>query len=227
MGMGRSFFVTGTDTEIGKTTITAGLITKAISMGYTAVGLKPVAAGKILIDDEFINEDVHALRSVSVPSISAADICAVELSEACAPHIAARKEGIFLSSDVIINHVRAGQKHADISFVEGVGGFKIPLEDNWWSSDLARDLNLPVILVVGVRLGCINHAILTSDSVKSLGLELCGWVGNVVDSEFENIEENIDTIGSAISSPCIGIVPFLTKPSPARVSEFLSLDLIL
>jgi dethiobiotin synthetase len=227
MAVERSFFITGTDTEIGKTTITAGLITKAIGMGYTAVGLKPVAAGKILIDGESINEDVHTLRSVSVPSITAKDICAIELFEACAPHIAAQKEGVSLSSDVIINHVRAGQRFADFSFVEGVGGFKIPLENDWWSSDLARDLNLPVILVVGIRLGCINHAILTSDSIKSLGLELRGWVGTVVDSEFENIEENVDAIGSAISSPCIGIVPFLTKPSPARVSEFLSLDLIL
>lgn len=222
-------FVTGTDTGIGKTRISAALVAVLGKCGMRAAGLKPIAAGTQLIDGECINEDVHALRAAASMPLSAAEICPYQFAAACAPHIAAALEGRRIERAVVIDAVAAVARRADRIVVEGVGGFRVPLGDAtgqggaWDSADLAAELGLPVLLVVGLRLGCINHALLSAEAIRARGLHLCGWVANTVDPEMPRIAENLDALAQGLgNAPCLGLVPRLPVPTPDVIAPFLN-----
>ncbi|MES2877968.1 MAG: dethiobiotin synthase, partial [Pseudomonadota bacterium] len=173
-------FVTGTDTDVGKTRISAALLYWLAQQGRLSAGFKPVAAGTSLIDGQWVNEDVRALREASSLTVSDTEVGPFQFEAACAPHIAAALQHRAIDRAAILRAAQVLAARADLLVVEGAGGFCVPLGDDWDSADLACDMNLPVVLVVGLRLGCINHALLTAQAVRARGLKLAGWVGNSV-----------------------------------------------
>jgi len=191
-----SFFITGTDTGVGKTFVTCALLREAAHQGFTAIGMKPVSAGG--------QDDVDQL-------IAASNVCAPHdlinpcgFSSPIAPHLAAASEESHISIPLLCDAYRQLSTRADIVLVEGIGGFLVPLSDKSDTGDLAVALNLPVILVVGLRLGCLNHALLTCEAIRARGLKLAAWVANVanpIDPTFSHTNENIQTLESRITAP--------------------------
>ena len=224
--MTRAFFVTGTDTEIGKTTITAALTHWAAQAGRRSVAVKPVAAGQEAVSGpaglHWVNEDVARLQAASnLPDLSDADVGPLQLRTPCAPHIAAALEGVSIDRTALLSAVRATLARAEVGFVEGVGGFCVPLTADWDTADLAAELALPVVLVVGLRLGCINHALLTAEAVRARGLPLAGWVANTVDAAMPYVADNLAALEAGLSAPLLGHVPRLSDPHPAAIAAHL------
>ena len=216
------FFVTGTDTEVGKTLISGALITQLKQHHAVVAGFKPVVAGMNLIDGKMCNEDILALSSVMnhSPQEDYLDICPYQLSTPAAPHLVAKKSNVRLDYKVMLNAFKKLHEKSDAIVVEGVGGFKVPFHDGKTSADFAKDIGLPIVLVVGMRLGCINHALLTVEAIQSRGLQLAGWVANTI-GPMTLLQENIATLEQLIPAPLLGIVPELPKELtqvPYRVS---------
>ena len=219
------FFITGTDTHVGKTCVTAGLLQLAKQQGLSCLGLKPVAAGCEDASTGLCNEDALLLQSVSSVQLPYQQINPVALNAAVSPHIAAQKEKRVLSADRLAGFCRSSFRLADLTLVEGAGGWRVPINPSETMADLVRILQLPVLLVVGMRLGCLNHALLTTEAICKDGLQLAGWVANVVDPQMMYLEENIQTLQNRIHAPCLGVVPFLPSTHAELVAEHLSLPL--
>ena len=218
-----AFFIAGTDTEIGKTAITAALTHLAAQSGLRAAAIKPLAAGQDCVDGRWVNEDVLRLRAASNMDLRDDEVGPLQLRTPCAPHIAARLEGRTISRDSLLAAVRGVAARADIAFVEGVGGFRVPLVPGWDTADLAVDLGLPVVLVVGLRLGCLNHALLTVEAVRARGLTLAGWVANRIDPAMACADENLDFLRRHIPAPLLADVPHASRwPEGWQPSLFLS-----
>jgi dethiobiotin synthetase len=226
----RGLFVTGTDTGIGKTCVTAGLTYLAAQAGFKTAAIKSLAAGQDWVDGAWVNEDVALLRQASNMDLSDAEVGPLQLRTACAPHIAARLEGVEISRETLLDSIRKVGGRADVRIVEGVGGFRVPLTADWDTADLAVDLQLPVVLVVGMRLGCINHALLTAEAVRARGLHIAGWVANTVDPEMPYLADNLAALADphqGLLAPCWGHVPRLPHPSFAAVAAHLATPLVL
>lgn len=221
--MKRGFFVAGTDTGVGKTLVACGLLHAFARRGQRAVGMKPVAAGASDAAGRWGNEDVAALAAASNVHADRSSVNPYLLKLPVAPHIAAAAEGVVIDLSAIDRSFTALQQIADVVVVEGVGGFRVPLTDREDSADLAVRLGLPVILVVGMRLGCLNHALLTVEAIAARGLELAGWVANSIDPRMAKLPENIAALRARIAAPLLGEVPFLTPPDPARAAAALDL----
>ena len=225
--MTHAYFVTGTDTEIGKTTIAAGLLHAARQAGLSTAAAKPVASGCQLTVEGLRNEDALALLAECSLALSYEEVNPLAFEPAIAPHLAAREAGVVLDVATLRRPVqRILDKGADFTLVEGAGGWRVPLDGQAALSDLVISLSLPVILVVGVRLGCINQAVLTAEAIARDGLQLAGWVANVVDPQTSRLEENLATLAERLPAPCLGHVPRLAKLSPAAVAEYLDLALL-
>jgi dethiobiotin synthetase len=203
-------FVTGTDTEVGKTRCSAALLHWCTQQGWRSAGLKPVAAG---LDADGVNEDVQMLRAAGSLPLTSAEVGPQQFQAACAPHIAAALEGRAIELDVLVQQARALAARADVLVVEGVGGFCVPLGPDADTADLAVALGYPVILVVGLRLGCISHALLTAEAIRARGLPLAGWIANTIDPQMPHLQANIDTLRHEFQrrhqAPCLGVVPRL------------------
>ncbi|TCJ18164.1 dethiobiotin synthase [Parasulfuritortus cantonensis] len=214
-------FVTGTDTEVGKTLVSATLLVAMRQLGLRALGMKPIAAGAEQVDGRWQNEDVLALtRAASVPA--PADLVNPYLfREPIAPHIAAERKGVRIEIPRIVEAYEALAGLADWIVVEGAGGFRVPLDARRDSADLAVALGLPVILVVGMRLGCINHALLTAEAVAARGLRLAGWVANRVAPDMPVFEENLATLEARLPAPCLAVIPHLPAADPEQAARVL------
>jgi dethiobiotin synthetase len=210
-----AWFITGTDTEVGKTFIACALLHALRNQGRTALGMKPVAAG---LDVEGKNEDVEQLIAASSITAPRQLINPYAFNAAVAPHIAAAEEGITIELAQIVSAFKQLSGLADAVLVEGVGGFCVPLGPVSDTADLAVALDLPVILVVGLRLGCINHALLTEQAIAARGLKLAGWVANGIDPAMARVDENLATLKARISAPLLGIVPYGTTPETAALA---------
>ena len=206
------FFVTGTDTEVGKTLISGALITQLKKQHAVVAGFKPVVAGMNLIAGKMCNEDILALASVMSykPQDNYLDICPYQLSTPAAPHLVAKESNVHLDYSVMLNAFNKVRENSDAIVVEGVGGFKVPFHDGKTSADFAQDMGLPVVMVVGMRLGCINHALLTVEAIQSRGLQLAGWVANTI-GPMTLLQENIATLENLIPAPLLGVIPELPK----------------
>lgn len=222
--MSSGFFITGTDTEIGKTTIACGLVHKLAAAGRNVAVMKPVASGCRRTPEGLRNEDAAALIAASGRAWDYALVNPFAFEPAIAPHIAAAKAGVAIDRRGILEAFTRLRARADTVVVEGVGGFRVPLSAGFDSADLAVALGLPVILVVGLRLGCINHALLTAEAVLARGLRLAGWVGNELAGGLEARNENIAALAAGLPAPCLGVVPRLPVPEAARVAASLSSD---
>jgi dethiobiotin synthetase len=217
--MTKSFFITGTDTEIGKTFITCGLIEAFRQANIRAAPMKPIAAGTLVQNGVMLNEDVHQLLNAYAAPINIAKVNPYCFDEAIAPHLAARHEGRAVDMAVIIDaHADLSASH-DVVLVEGAGGFLVPLSDSVSMSVLPQQLRCEVILVVGMRLGCLNHALLTAEAIQSRGLKLAGWVANTVDAHMSCLDENVETLTQLLPAPCLGIVPRLRVAPDTMMAE--------
>jgi dethiobiotin synthetase len=199
--MKAAYFITGTDTGVGKTYVACKLIRDYVAQGYKVIGMKPVAAGEDFIDGEWVNEDVLELEAASNVSAPRELVNPYSFREPIAPHIAAEKAGIDIKIEVIQQAFTALTELADIVIVEGAGGFLVPLNSEKTMADLAVALNIPTILVVGMRLGCINHCLLTAEAIKARNLTLHGWVENKIDSNMLVPNENEETLAQRIKAP--------------------------
>jgi dethiobiotin synthetase len=219
----RRYFVAGTDTGVGKTQVAAALLLSAQAHGLRSLGVKPVAAGCTRVDGRLVNEDALLLQRCSSGSTDYKAVNPVALEPAIAPHIAAGRVGIELRAAVLADHVRAQEAGGvDALLVEGAGGWLAPLSSTETMADLAVALGYPVILVVGMRLGCLNHALLTADAIKAAGLPLAGWVANCVTPGMDAQMENIRTLELRLPALRLGTVPFLAGGcTPERLNTWL------
>lgn len=216
-------FVTGTDTEIGKTLISSAILHKLVQTGVRACGMKPIAAGADERDGELHNEDAAMLRAAGNVNLPQRITTPFMLREPCAPHIAAALEGVTIEPVTILTAYAEILGASDATVVEGVGGFCVPFSDDFDSAGLAVQLNLPVVMVVGMRLGCISHALLTAEAIISRGLVLAGWVANLVDPDMRFVDENISALEQRMPAPLLGRVPRLDNPSAAQAAAFIEL----
>lgn len=218
--MTQVYFITGTDTEIGKTHATCALLATANARGLRAAALKPVAAGT---DSNGHNDDVMRLMAAANVALPVTTVNPWLLQEPLSPHIAARRAGVEITVPPIIECFHAACEQTDLLLVEGVGGLYAPLSDTLSQPDLIRELDIPVILVVGLRLGCLNHALLTTTALQQEGLNLAGWIGNLVDPNFQAQDENIQTLKQRLDAPCLGILPYDPIANPSTLASYLSL----
>ena len=217
-------FITGTDTEIGKTAVTTGLVWALTQRGLRVAPVKPLAAGRQLLEGRLVNEDVQQLWAAQQLGLSESEVGPCQLDTPCAPHIAARLEGRPLQREAMLASVRRLQAKADLGLGEGVGGFRVPLLPGWDTADFAVDLGLPVVLVVGLRLGCINHALLTAEAIRSRGLRLVAWVGNRIDPQMPHVEDNLKALQEGWNAPCWGVVPHPPRHDAAAIGAHLHPD---
>ncbi|WP_129135022.1 dethiobiotin synthase [Luteimonas sp. YGD11-2] len=214
--------VTGTDTGVGKSLCSVALLHALRARGLRAVGMKPVAAGCEPTGDGLRNEDALALQEASTSRPRYADVNPWALPEPTAPQLAARAAGVRVElAPVLAAHARLAAG-ADIVVVEGAGGWLSPLGDGIEHADLARALQLPVLLVVGLRLGCLNHARLSARTVIADGCRLLGWVGSAVDPRFEHRDGYLDLLRAALPAPCLGVLPYAPDAGPASQGVHLA-----
>lgn len=216
-----SYFITGTDTGVGKTLISCALLHALAAQGQCVAGFKPVAAG---CDEREQNEDARRLRAASTLPLTYGQVNPYCLPRAIAPHLAARQAGMRIEFARILTSFHELTGQTDQVVVEGVGGFWVPLNETQTSADLARELALPVIVVVGLRLGCLNHALLTVAAVAAHGLECAGWVANVLDADMPALQDNIAALRERIAAPLLGVVPRVADAQQA--ARYLDLSLL-
>ena len=223
--MGKTYFVTGTDTDAGKTVVTCGLLAGARAQGLATLALKPVAAGCQQTVEGLRNDDALSLMQAMTLSLPYEQINPLALEPAIAPHIAANDVGMRITLDRLAGYCRGALlAKSDLAFIEGAGGWRVPLNDREMLSALAKELNIPAILVVGMKLGCISHALLTAEAILRDGVKLAGWVANLTTAESPaRFEENFQTLKKLLPAPCLGVVPFMPTPNPTTVAEHLDI----
>jgi dethiobiotin synthetase len=223
--MSTTLFVTGTDTEVGKTAVSCALLESARDLGLETAAVKPVAAG---CDANGQNEDALQLMASMTSVLAYEQVNPVALSEPIAPHLAARHEGVQLQVSALADPCRSVMAGgADLVLIEGAGGWRVPLNPTQTLADLARELDVGVILVVGMRLGCINHALLTAEAIRADGLQLAGWVANQCGPRMTAHEENLDTMRNLLPAPLLGEVPHLTSFCPRKASQHIDIKELL
>lgn len=218
-----NYFVTGTDTGVGKTLISCALLHAFAAQGQRVVGMKPVAAG---CDDDDHNEDAKQLWAACNILASYGQINPYNFYHPIAPHIAARIAGVRIDFARILTAFRELLSQADVVIVEGIGGFKVPLNEKQDSADLAQQLQLPVIMVVGMRLGCLNHALLTADAVAAYGLKLAGWVANVLEADMPALRDNIAALEQRLDAPLLGVVEYQAATDARIAAAQLNIELL-
>jgi len=209
-----SYFVTGTDTGVGKTLVSCALLHALSVQGYSVAGFKPVAAG---CEPDGENDDAKRLRAASSLPLEYSQVNPYCLVPPIAPHIGAAQSGVHIEIPLLLEACRELAGRVDEVVVEGAGGFMVPLNDDQTFAELAAELQFPVILVVGMRLGCLNHALLTVGAIAASGLTLAGWVANVLEEEMPVLQENIETLHKRIAAPLLGVIPYLLNPDAAEV----------
>lgn len=210
-------FVAGTDTGVGKTLAASALLHAWRRRHARVVGMKPVAAGALRIGDRWTCEDAEALRAASSIEVPPELDNPVLLPEPMSPHLAAARAGLGVDIDHIVRCYRELAGRADAVVVEGAGGFLVPLDEHRTGADLARALALPVVLVVGLRLGCLNHALLTAEAIRARGLALAGWICNRIDPAMREPEGNIAYLRARLVAPLLADIGFGAAPDPRRI----------
>jgi dethiobiotin synthetase len=218
----QSFFITGTDTNIGKTAITCSLIVRSVEEGFRSGGMKPVAAGCYMEDGYMISDDVKKIIEVSNVDLNIVEINPYSFEAPIAPHISFKSNEIDIK--LIKKYLRSFENKVDYLFIEGVGGYAVPLTETFTTADLVESLEIPIILVVGMKLGCINHTLLTVESILNKKQKLCGWVANRIDEHMQAYEENFSFLKKNIMAPCLGEVPYFKDFDPYKASKFIDIN---
>lgn len=212
--MSQGYFVVGTDTGVGKTVVSVALIHALRQQGLRVAGMKPVAAGGERVDGVWCNEDVAALVTASNVEAERGLVNPYGFDAPIAPHIAAMQAGVVIDIPTIVSAYNALSSAADVVVVESVGGFCVPLGEDTDTADLAVALGLPVVMVVGMRLGCLSHALLTAEAIERRGLKWAGWVANVLDPAMPALNENIAALQARLGIACLGVMPNI-QPHPS------------
>lgn len=218
--MPQSYFITGTDTGVGKTLVSCALLRAFSVRGNTVIGMKPVVTGRT--EGEWT--DVKAIVAASTITAPREWVNPYAFIPPIAPHIAAKQAGIEIDIEIIRQACFNLQNIADVVVVEGVGGIMVPLNDRNDTTDMAHALDLPVILVVGMRLGCLNHALVTAKTVQAIGLQLAGWVANQIDPQMDSFDENLHTLKQRLNCPLLGVLPFERNVVIKNFSIFLDIE---
>lgn len=221
-----SIFITGTDTGVGKTLITAAFLHALGRSGVRAAGMKPVAAGTEMRDGQAWNEDVALLADASTLDLPRELTTSYLLNEPCAPHVAARMQGVAIDPATLTRAYQQVAAQAEAVVVEGVGGFRVPLTDDFDTADFSAALQLDVILVVGLRLGCLNHALLTAEAIAARGLRLVGWIANQIDPAMPHQTDNVQALQQRLKAPLLGVVPWMPVPAPALAADAIKFSLL-
>jgi len=218
----QNYFITGTDTGCGKTEVTLGLMARFQARGERVLGMKPVASGAAVTAGGLRNDDALRIQAQGSFQAPYGQLNPYVFEPPIAPHLAARQAGRVIAAERIAECCRSLSSSADRVLVEGVGGWQVPLGDTETVADLARHLGFPVLLVVGMRLGCINHALLSVQSILASGCELAGWVANQVDPRMQAVADNLETLRQRIGAPLLGHVPALPEPDPDVIAGLLT-----
>ena len=222
--MTSTYFITGTDTDAGKTAVSAGLLAAANQAGLSTAAVKPVAAGCEGEAPLLRNADACLLRDTMSLDLPYDVVNPVALKPAIAPHVAAAEIGWPIRLQELVDGCqRVMAEQADLTLIEGAGGWRVPLGPDNYLSELPQALDIPVILVVGMRLGCLNHALLTVESIVSDGLQLAGWVANRIDPDMPRFEDNLLFLKEKIKHPCLGVVPWLDSITPSETAVYLEI----
>lgn len=217
------YFITGTDTEVGKTYVTAALLQAFIAQGHQAVGYKPVAAGADLAPDYQLNSDAVTLQRASAIKLPYSAINPVLLETPCSPHWAAALANTPIDTQILSDGLAYLKQQASSVLVEGAGGWQVPLSETETLADWVVVHQLPVIMVVGIKLGCLNHALLTAEAIRARGLTLAGWVANAVDPKVQHSDEMVRYLAAHLDAPCLGELPFDYQASPAQRAKHLNI----
>ncbi len=220
----RGVFIAGTDTGVGKTVVSCALLYGLAKSGLRAVGMKPVAAGAVRRRGIWHHDDVVQLRAAGNVDASKAWINPYCFAPPVAPHIAAREAGATLRMALIAKSYAQLARRADVVVVEGVGGLLVPLGRTLNAADIPLRLDLPVVLVVGMRLGCLNHALLTVEALQARGLRLAGWIANRIDPDMARVTQNLQALRLRIKAPLIGDVAYAEKPRPEHIARALDIS---
>jgi dethiobiotin synthetase len=223
----KGVFVAGTDTQCGKTEISLAVMSALQARGIRVLGMKPVASGCERTSSGPRSEDARRLRALGSIEADYDLVNPYAFEPPIAPHIAAGQSGSEIELAVIRNAATALSAQCDFLVVEGVGGWRVPLGPALFVSDLPLALGLPVLMVCGLKLGCINHTLLTADSIRATGNPLIGWVANQVNPEMRARQENLATLAALIDAPCLGVIPWLTSPDSRPIAEQLAVDVLL
>jgi dethiobiotin synthetase len=222
-----AIFMTGTDTDAGKTLVTLGLMHALQTKGLRINGMKPVAAGATEKNGTKVNEDAEQIRQQSSKLLGYELVNPFLFEQPIAPHIAARHSHRNITIDLLRVALARIEKQSDMVIIEGAGGWLVPLNEDQDVSDIPAILNLPVILVVGLKLGCINHARLSMQSIQARGCRVIGWIGTQIDPEMTNVDENIETLKQYLPVQCLGVVPWLENRNAETVAGYLETETLL
>lgn len=209
----RAFFITGTDTGVGKTHVSVSLVKALVKHGLRTAVMKPIASGSKVTPEGLRNEDAMALAAASNVDVPYATLNPYCFEPAVSPHIAADEANVAVDIDIIRDRFQIMASKADVTVVEGAGGWYAPLSKTQSMADLPRSLQIPAILVVGVRLGCLNHAQLSKEAIRSAGVELSGWVANCIDPMLDRAAENLATLERIMGCEPLALFPNVTPPA--------------
>ncbi len=219
--------VTGTDTDCGKTLVSLALMQALQSRGLLVNGFKPVAAGSEVIDGQKTNRDAWQMLQQNSTVTDYHQVNPILFEAAVAPHLAASQQGVEIAMPLLVRRFERLMEQSDFVVVEGAGGWLVPLDDHHDVADLASLLGLPVVLVVGLKLGCINHARLTAEQIIDSGAHLLGWVGSQVQNKMPLCAENVHTLEQYLPCPCMGVLPFWEQPQARHAAAYLDVELLL
>lgn len=229
----KSFFITGTDTDVGKTFIACGLMQAFNEKTLKTIGYKPISAGCERVNGELENGDAKQLLAASSVSLSLSEVNPIAFEPPIAPHIAATQvNSVIRPQEIVTGWHHLAEKSPDVLITEGAGGWALPINQSQTLPDVLKQLPQQVILVVGLRLGCLNHALLTADAIKHAGFELAGWVANHLSDAMPVVEENIATLKTMIDAPLLGIVPWVevsdeSTMASEQASQYLNIESLL
>ncbi|NAW86154.1 dethiobiotin synthase [Photobacterium halotolerans] len=224
--MANVFFVTGTDTDAGKTVVTRTLIESSVRAGQRTAGFKPIASGSTLTAYGMRNSDALFLQAASQPELQYEEVNPYTFEPPIAPHIAAKQAGISIDPARLSEGLSKLKRKNDVVFVEGAGGWRVPLSDTMKLSDWVKQEKMAVILVVGVKLGCLNHAMLTAEAIQNDGLTLAGWVANLVDPDTHCYEDNLKYLEAYLPAPKLGEIPYLPGIAKRDLTAYLNIALL-
>ncbi|MEG3753518.1 dethiobiotin synthase [Psychromonas arctica] len=222
-----TYFIAGTDTDVGKTVCTRALLQAAKQQNKTTIGYKPISAGCELTELGLRNQDALILQANSSVNLPYNDVNPIAFQQPVAPHIAAIENGTFIDINIVNNGLQHLQNmNVDLVFVEGAGGWHLPIDNQFLLSDWVIEKQLPVILIVGLKLGCLNHALLTAKAIEQSGLVIAGWIANHLQPDMPYVVDNIETLKTMINAPMLAEIPFIKGINTTNLAEFVDVSFI-
>ncbi|MBA5762566.1 ATP-dependent dethiobiotin synthetase BioD [Vibrio sp. 404] len=216
-----AFFIAGTDTDVGKTVASKAILNALAQKGLKTIGYKPVASDSEKTEQGMRNSDALYLQNAATVDVDYDDVNPYALELAASPHIAAKRENVVIDYDVLSEKLAQHKQNSDIVLVEGAGGWRVPVSDSDCLSTWVQREQLPVVLVVGIKLGCLSHALLTLDAIKADGLQLAGWVANRINPGTEHYAEIIEMLEQKIDAPKIGEIPYVPSVKRKELAKYI------